>query len=283
MSDTDEISLVDLFAVVLRYRKLVVGLPLILTALVGVYLFALPLLGIKTVKKDYLIQYSATINPLPENLKDRISIDVAQSLNAYFSSVPVQIQVYGKYFPKDVAPLQDGELTTFIKKAVIEKKLKFVLDPKGQVYTLSFTTQDKENGGLYLADLWSGAENGVMERLRSSYAASLLLLEQGIAVYDSAKKLDAESLTGKAVLVNAKQSILALQINPSFPFEKDPEKIVLIANSGGRSKTVLLVFFASLFIAVLGAFILQSINTIKKDPEAMEKIRVAIAEGKKKS
>jgi hypothetical protein len=282
MNESNEISLVDIFAVVLRYRKLIIGLPLILTAILGIYLYALPLAGVTKVKKEYLVQLSVTINQLPTDLKDRINVDIGQSLNAYFSSVPIQTIEYGKYFPKDLASLKDGELSTFIKKVLIEKKLEFALDAKESLYTISFKTDDQESGERYLSALWSGAANDVMNRLHSNYASALRLLDQGIKVFEDAKKLDAESLNGKAILVNEQQGIIALQSNPSFPFDKTPEDIVTIVNTGGRSKPMLVVFFASLLIALLGAFLLQAARNIKDDPESMDKIRAALDDGKRK-
>jgi hypothetical protein len=282
MNDTDEISLVDLFAVVLRYRRLIIGLPLIVTAAVGIYLFALPLFGMKTSNVEYQIQYSASINQLPLDLKDRIGIDTTQSLNAYFSNVSLQVVEYGKYFPKDLAGKKDGELMTFIKKELIEKKLKYSKDSKEPLYTLSFTTQDMENGERYLSTLWSGAVAQLTNRLRESYTSSLALLDQGIKVYDSAKKLDAESLNGKAELVSVQQEIIKLQSDSRFPFETEPEQIVFIENGGGRIKTILIAFFASLSVAVLISCCLQAVRGVKNDPDSMAKIREALADGKMK-
>jgi hypothetical protein len=283
MSDTEGISFVDLLAVVLRYRKLVIGFPLVLTAILGIYLYVLPLVGLTKISKEYLIQYSVTINPLPVDLKDHINVDIVRSLNSYFSSVPLQTLVYGKYFPKDLAGLKDGELSTYIKKGLIENRLKYTLDSNKSLYTLSFSTSDMEVGERYLADLWSGATSNVMERLRSNYATELLLLDQGIKVFDSAKKLDAESLNGKAIIVNAKQGILALQANPSFPFDQEPEKIATIEAHGGRGKIMLIVFFTSFFVALLVAFLLQTARDIKSNPGSMDKIRAALAEGRRKA
>ena len=44
---------------------------------------------------------------------------------------------------------------------------------------------------------------------------------------------------------------------------------------GGRSKTLILAFFASLFVGILLAFVANAWAGIKNDPEAMEKLRSA--------
>ena len=61
----EEISLIDLFAVLLRYRKLIIIGTLVVTFLAGLYLFVLPKLLPDTDKKTSVVVYDIAVNRLP--------------------------------------------------------------------------------------------------------------------------------------------------------------------------------------------------------------------------
>jgi hypothetical protein len=274
--ESDELSLIDLAAVVLRYRRLVIALPAIVTVLVGLYLYALPKMGFN-VKKSYTVELSASLKTFPGDVQNRVSVDIVQSLNAYFTSVPVQAQAYAKCFPKEVQGLDKVQLSTFVRDEVLAKRFVCGYSPESRRYSLTLKSRDIDAADRYLSLLWSEGLGVLRDRLKGAFFTSLGLIDRDLSVYDSSKSLDAGA-DGKANLLNIRERILGYQDEPQFPVDDEPYHAAYLKDgvSGGRAKKLVLAFFASFFVALLVAFCLNAIDRVKRDPEAMGKLRRAM-------
>ena len=68
----DEISLLDLFAVLIRYRKLIVLGTLIVSFLAGLYLFAVPLIFKKANTQKAKVAYTVSVRAIPLSIATKL-------------------------------------------------------------------------------------------------------------------------------------------------------------------------------------------------------------------
>jgi hypothetical protein len=275
--DGDEISLVDLFAVLIRYRKIVIGVPVLVTLLAAAYLFLLPLTGVLEDKDDYLVRISVPVQPIPDILKGTIPFNTENALGAYLSSIQVHAADYGTFFADDVKSFDSVELNTFIRDVVLKERFSFTFEKSNDVCYLSMKSDDQEAARQYLFNLWSRASISVTARLHSVLANKLDDIENQLAAIGKASNLASEILMRSQGLNEAKQNILSVQSIPLYPFGDEPFTVVTLVDGLGnkRSKTMVLVFFASSFLGILAAFVMHYVATIRHDPEAMETLRKA--------
>ncbi|MBL8966197.1 MAG: hypothetical protein JNG85_04250 [Spirochaetaceae bacterium] len=274
----DEVSLVDLLAVLLRYRKIILILPAAAAALAGLYLFVVQGLVGKSPSATYLASHSAPVSPIPGELQATIGVDPVQTLNAYFVSVPVHAAAFPKHFPEALAGMDEIETTTYLKNELVAKRIKYAYDPAIRRYSLSLSDADGTKAGRYLEELWNGAAGLVKERLRDAVDSALARTEAELTLFETTRVLDRTSLEAKTKLVYSRERLRALKGDADFPFGPDAYLAVSLEkdDASGRGKTVALVYFASLFLAILLAFILNAIRGIRRDPAAMEKLREAL-------
>lgn len=270
----DEVSLVDLLAVMVRYRRLVIAVPLVLAVLAGTWLYLLPAIGVNAAQRAYDVQISAVLSPVPADIKAVLGIDATQLLDAYFSSVAIQSAAFGSFFPEALKGMSPVDMTTFVRDQLLGKQFKYSFDPKLGIYTIAMKSTDKEQADRYLTALWSGASDKVLGRVRDAVATALALLDKEIVGYRAAMKSDSTVSAVLASATNLRNGLLVLQDSQSFPLPTQPEHLVFAAKTG-RSKTLVLVLFAGLFLGILLAFMANAWNSIKEDPEAMAKLRAA--------
>ncbi|MBL8966196.1 MAG: hypothetical protein JNG85_04245 [Spirochaetaceae bacterium] len=271
----DEISLVDLIAVLLRHRRLILFLPLAVTFTAGIYLFALG--GRLGPAETYKVQLSVHLAPMPADLLCRVEVDPVQVVNAYFSNLPTHKALYASQYPEERAKLGEAELNAYLKTTFIGKRFTHSYDAALRRYTISLSDSDSERAGRYLEALGAGATAILNERLAKGYSLALGILEAQIAEIAGGGAQGSEAGAVKASLSLARERLLALRADARFPIEAVPERLVFFASGGGgRAKTLFLVFFASGFLALLSAFLLETVRKIRNDPSARKKLGDAL-------
>lgn len=271
-----EISLVDLFAVLLRHRRLIVVLPLAVTLAAGIYLYAFG--GKLGPAETYRVQLSVPIAPMPADLLGRVEVDPVQVVNAYFSDLPTHKAAYAEFYPKEAEKGDESRLNTYLRDRFIGKRFTYSHDQALRRYTISLTDTDRDRAARYLESLGAGAAAILNERLAKGYALSLAILDAQIDGLGRGDELPGEARAIVASLVYQKERIAALRANPRFPIEAEPELLVYHGDGlgVGRAKTLVLALFASGFLAFMLAFALEAARKIRKDPAAREKIAEAL-------
>lgn len=275
-NDDNVLSIVDLLAICLRYRRLIIGLPLVaaLVALIGVYL--LPLAGVEFMPRSYSIQINTKIEPFSKDIEDKLDIDIVKSLNADFASTQFVLESYSKFFPMNRDGSKSEEVLARIQNQIIKKDLVKSYDPAMAVYTLRFRGNDKEKAKSFLSDLWDRSVTQVEARLAEKYSMALDLYKQQLDVYDDNRKLDSASVMTKSSLLGVYKKLLSYQSNPQFPFG-DKQDILIVAEPGqSRVNIIALVFFCTLFTALITAFLLNFARGVRNDPVQMAKLVSAL-------
>lgn len=274
--DGNEVSLVDLFAVCLRYRRLIIGLPLTAAFAAFIAGYLLPVIGIDILPKKYSVQISTSLEVFPSDLQDNLDIDVVKSMNADFSSTQFVLESYSKYFPSVIKGMKSEDILALIQNRIIPRDLSKNYDQAMAVYTLRFRGNDQESAKAFLQDLWTRSVIQIEARLAVKYVNAIELYKQQLDVYESDGKLDSASVMTKASLLGVYKKLIIYQSKPQFPFGDDPETLVVAEPGQSRSKIVLIVFLGALFVALVLVFIMNAVRDIRNDPKEMAKLQAAI-------
>jgi hypothetical protein len=270
----DEVSLVDIIAVCLRYRKIIIGLPVVATLVAALVFNVLPVIGLNVSKPTYTATVSTVVAKFPNDMQ--VTIDPAKALAANFASISFVEDQYVKAFPK-VAGMSGEALSTLIKKGVVNKQLKFAYDKDSSVGTLSFVGSDKEKVKEFASAVWTLAVAEVMARINGEYDNALAVLKQQIDSYGPSSKLDAATVLAKNSADTQYQRIVSYKNNKAFPFVGD-QRVTLTSETPNNNKTLLIIAFAFLFLGIISAFVLNAVRGIKENPEDMAKLKSALSD-----
>ncbi|MFQ3547485.1 MAG: hypothetical protein SNJ56_04035 [Termitinemataceae bacterium] len=293
----DEISLVDILVVLLKHWKMIVILPVVT---------AVAVLGMSVLKKDspstdtsgVVESYAQiTLNPLLRAFADSANL-VNYITDFYLKDVDLLYAALRKSditFVKDIALPQEADKSKYIIKNLLidgkdlngkplqEDDTPYKVAITGNIITVTVRFIEKNKSQMFLEELLTS-----VAKKSSDFLLPVLTKE----IQDYEKLL----LEGKSGAANLLQNTLAIRyplysaalffvnnqqqspviISPIQQIEapvKDPKFI------WGTSKIVIIGFVAALFCAVFLAFVLEAIDNVRKDSEAMAKIRSALKKG----
>jgi len=280
----DEISLVDLLVVLLKHWKMIVVLPVVvLAALIG-YTFVKPVQKAEEKSETYI---TLMVNPLIKqfssfnNLEDLISNIYLKDLDILYASIQeAGITKIGSY----ELPLKKEEGMYLVKSFFIDgKNLKnqtiqdadkpFLIENKNGVITITVRFNDKEQSSKFLELITLSVKTKLNELI-------LPIAKKEVGDYERIILEDNKNASTQNLL-----QIRYSAYSSALQLVKGEQEIIIISNPiivespapSNNSKTILFIaFFAALFFAIFLAFVLEAIENIRKDPEAMAKIRSAL-------
>ncbi|MCF0242579.1 MAG: hypothetical protein HUK25_08075 [Treponema sp.] len=277
----DEISLIDLLAVLIRHRKLIIITTLLAFVLSAVIFFALPKLNEKIFKKDserkVLVIYNVRVEKMAPELTHFLNINlgdiVEKELKDYvnFSNVQREYNI----FTED--NLTNREYNTVIKDLLDKKKFNIDVNYGGQVITISSEVlenriEDYKNFISAYVNYCSTIIDGVISESIDSAKYNLdELIER--AEKNENQGSDLSSLLSiRLAIKNYNDTHKQIVSLDGEPFEVN---IAL-----GRLKKVIIFTFAGFFVSIFAAFVINAVSNIKKDPEASKIISDAWKNGK---
>jgi hypothetical protein len=298
--EEDEISLLDLFVVLLKYRKLIIIVTLVAVIIAAAGYFLYPPYQYQKALEHQRVEAYLRVAPWP-GLK---TLELNYDLKQLFAQAPSLLYAlraagyesfgYGEDYQID---LTDETLTSRALFVVQQRLLKnqsldgTALDEDQRLFSVTSTSEgavvvfkdnDPEQAKRFLAALFD-ATNKELTALLLTQADSIIsayerllaiespsdLVQSAISAgqqrYDTAMRLQ----TGQANAINQLGGIYIV----------DPELTLGAYKSGIKVKVVILVV-AALFLSIFLAFILNYLNTVKKDEESMRKIREALKKKK---
>ncbi len=291
--EDNEISLIDLFAVLIKYRFLICFGTIITIALAALYLFVSTKKA-GTSDKYVNIQYSYNLEVLPDAIENVFAQNlpvkskrktVANITEEYLSNMAViatEIKAFNP-FGSDEAELQNNDYNSFIKELFDTKKISYEISSLETALTVNIQVPE---AGISKTDMMMDDIIAKINNQIESYVFPRLnSLAQNVP----------ESL---AAIQSADNSMLVLQMieknqilienykneHESF-ISKNGNPFVLNDNSNDNStnskiKKMLIIAFAALFVFIFIAFMLNAIQNIKQDTEASGKIKSAWKDGK---
>lgn len=326
--NNDEISLIDLFAVLLKRKWMII----IITMLAAVFVFIYSVISLKLPpEKSYLPnEYTVTANMLIKDsgssgpslsgtasaAASMMGINLSSggssvsslvlyltSSNPFYDAIAQQFDLYTKYEFKK-SPVANT-------RNALKKVISTNYDADSGVFSISFKGIDPEFAVQvvnYSVDWLSNrleelgvdtnliTKENLEKNLDISWNEIIKLTRQIADLQDGVaqgkfvwskdltieqNKLELELSAQKSVYTQLKSQLELLKVNmqtetPSFQILERPS-IPDIKSGPSRGKLCIIVTFAAFFISVFLAFLLNAIENIKKDPEAMAKL----SQGKK--
>jgi len=266
-NDEDEIDLVDLFVVLIKQRRLVVGLPLLTALVAGIVLFLLPALGVLSFQ-TYTLQAVVASVQIPPALRDQVGMDIPGLTVAYGTEFNTVIDAVVKNKLKtDNLPLDPTNIRfrTYVAKTFIGKDYKVMVVKEGIRFEVK--SRDKEAARAFLSDMLQRVD----VRLRTEISnRSSVIYEAMEALWKDVSTSMVLSDATKALIVSSR--IYRTGTMPILVPVSEPE---VFLEQQRRSITLIMAVVAAFFIAVFLAFIVEYVHKLKRDPAAMEKIRGA--------
>ena len=257
MSDKeeDEISLLDLFLVCLKYRKLIIFGTLSCMIAFSVFFF------------------------IKENINPSKNISVVYTVKA--KVIPPSL---GRYMKKSGSLIQFARdkmnNLNFIAKA---NKSSYVFGGEGKSgYEYFDAVKESKEAAKFTIDgvkfdLEYEVKVDIDEELFSAYEAFLhtMLDEINKEAGNYFLSLFSDSLLSN-VNEDIESEVNSYIINNSPLIYIDEEPVFISTATEGGIKIFIIVFFASFMITIFLSFLLNAINSIKQDKEAMEKVYSAL-------
>lgn len=298
----EEISLLDLFAVLLRYRKLIIITTAVAFVLSVLYLFALPKVLKTQSETDVLVIHTLAVEKMAPELSSYLNVDLAslseREFRDYFNFATT-------HKPYNIFTDEDKDLTarqynTAVKKLIDDKK-DFIVSTNRSNNTITVTATIPESKVDTYNDFLKeyvtvcselveekveqaieSAQNNIEELMSRNEASEITVSDKADTDLDtkSAKKIQGTS-SDLSKLVSMQLAIKTFTDThtniisvAAAPFEAD-------AGIGQRRVIkIIIATFAAFFLSVFLAFLLNAIANIKKDPEASKLISDAWKAGK---
>lgn len=330
----DEISLIDLFAVLLRRKWMII----IITALamVGVVIYAAISLKLPPEKSYMPNKYKVSANMLITDASGSgggsslggtagaaaalLGINLGGSggssnsalvmylisSNPYYDALAEHFDLYTKFdFEKSPVTLTRQTLSKQISTEFAADTGVFTMsfediDPAYAVEVINFSVDwlsDKldelgvDNNKIKKANLEKNVDSSWAEILRLTKELSDLMdrVAQGRTVWTKEstieqKRIELELSAQQEVYTQLRTQLELLKVDmqtetPVFQILERPS-IPDMKSGPSRGKLCIIVTFAAFFVSVFLAFLLNAIENIKKDPEAMKKLQSAKKEKK---
>jgi hypothetical protein len=303
--EEETISLIDLVAVLVRFRRMIVGGTVAVAILVGVYLYGLPAFGVtERTEETYVTELRLAISPLSERVAEYVTLDVAGAVQSAVANPRAVGQAY-RQVEAQINPEADPNRSrerylSMIRRDVIDEALLVSYDRNTSVLTLEFSAANKEASReflellveqirteltpLVLSQVSIAVDNidTSLEAIRMTVvrAAEDAITQAGNGVDpdDLANHLESNAdtaLQSMADLVSLRERIAALGEEPGSLFAPLGEPVVYAEPSGGRATTAVIAVITAFFLLVFLAFVRQYIINVRNDEEEMKKLQEA--------
>jgi len=270
--DEEEISLVDLLAVLLRRRRIVIGFTAASLALAVGFFFAAPALGLRPAQR-YTVAAKLYPNQVPGSIRGDIGIEVpgyAAALAADPAFIAPAVWDSGLYRGTKAKGPGDPQFLLFLESEFIDQDYK-VENAKG-ILSLSLSDEDQE-----LAERF-------MRRLAAELDAKLrgIVAERSAELFEVTQDLVGEVGDDSQYLSDYLRSQLVSSkaySSGDIPLLSELSELRVIAERRGRAKGAGILVVAGFCLGILAAFCAEALESVKRDPESMAKIRSALAAG----
>lgn len=274
----DEISLLDLLSVFVKYRKLIIWGTVVFALLVSIFLF---FLSKSSDNQDqlYLIDYNINIYPNMDIFKSIVSFDIIDDTNnklnnkKLISEINKNILVFDYDF--NSSNFDVLEYNQFILELFNDKEYLAELSKTKNNFLLSIKTINPENSDLFVNELINVVNNEYREFLLPLIQKRINEINLLLPQYSSDEKEIKDKLLNEKITLTelSNENFNILQTNFSKFIVREKKDSLLLK--------IIIVWFASFFIFIFIAFLLNAIQNIKSDKEASTKIKNAWEKGKK--
>ena len=316
----DEISLIDLFAVLLKHKALIIITTIL--GMIGVLVFCIISLVLPSETSPLPNKYTPVAHMLINDssssggsLSSMINSGITASGGSTYSSLAVYLAGTNSFLDTIVDEFNLIERYEIEKspransRKALEKVLVASFDEDSSVFSISFTDIDpvfaqsvvnyavdyiekrfnelnldknkleKENIETNIASSYNEIVNlqKEIQKIESSVANAYSSSGVPSIMLDtSMKKLELEAQQAVYTQLKTQYELLKITMSSEAPVFQVLEKAEVpdLKSEPSRGMLCIIVTFASFFLAVFLAFVLNAIENIKQDEEAMAKLRI---------
>lgn len=290
----DEISLIDLFAVLIRYRKLIIAGTLAVAIAALAWLFVLPKFVFSSDSGKQVITYNVKTENLPLSLSLVIGYDVPASALSYMQDAGIVAEVQ-----KEFSLIADEK--SFSSEAMYNLAVKQAVDSgafsvkKSNIpghIVVSCTTSNAPEKSEAMKNFMLKFLETVSGRIEKELMPEIDSLEKNVDSYLKNYGNAVASKTKGNGAQNGRSEILASVTyadisDDAKSFKAEFKEFVSLDGNGfsvpvssKRTMKFIISVFAAFFIFTFIAFFLNCIENIKKDDDAVSLIKKAWNEGR---
>lgn len=285
-NNEDEISLIDLFAVLIRYRKLIIIGTLVVSFLAGVYLFIAPVLFPSFGGAKYEVSYSIGVDSLPPILASEFQGNENEGnyiLRLALGSF-TNLQRFSTLYREHPIFSTDGKLpdskVEFNKMVsdFFEKDITIEENKTGSIdISLVIPVVNEDKVASFMSAFIDSVNKEISDNVLPKLTSVVSVAQQStIAVANLMNEENFAVTQNLQFLINSANKYLSG--NVSFVHQIGDPFVVPFAQ--GRLTKLVIVAFAGLFVFVFIAFMLNAIRNVKADSEASKVISDAWRAGK---
>lgn len=286
-NNEDEISLIDLFAVLIRYRKLIIIGTLVVTVLAGLYLFVLPMVVPSSSKKVSAVTYSIAVNRLPLTIERQLPNPVGGSnlISGLFMSnvrnMPFFASVYKDHMflsTDGKLPESDADFNLMVQEILEKKKVVMQNGPLGASVEIVVEVPDVniDKVGPFISDLVMRSNADLSRYMIPQLEGLRKTTSETIAIMESQTSMLGNSTQDLQRVLSDLDDYMA-NFQAFVLFEGAP---FIVSVAQGRMTKLIIVAFAGFFVFVFIAFVLNAVSNVKADPQASKIISDAWKAGK---
>lgn len=286
LAEDDEISLIDLFSVLIRHRMMIILGSAAVFVLTVLYLFVYPMLSPKAMPRESTVEYSISVTPVPSVIASELPpkySSLKTVLNAEFTDNVFLVKELSKNNPfvsGDGKKLTDFEFNQFVQNLQKDKKFSVSQAPvRDEIIVKMKIPEDNLDVATRLIDSMIASVNEAVETPFLAEVSKMKKAKQ--ETYDEIKVTFSENsnITDAQILMLTVRQVNEFMDAYKCISERTLEPFVILEPMGRVKKTIIATF-AAFFILVFIAFLKNAVENIKNDPEASGKIKTAWDKGK---
>ena len=284
LAEDDEISLIDLFSVLIKHRFLIIA-GTVAAAILGIaYLFLLPKIVKSADKHEVTIEYTYQVHNLPvaieqelgfNNQKDKVVVSLANYNLNRLTLLADEVKKYNP-FGAEIEKMSSYQYNRYIQTITKEKKYFTSTSPMQTELKITFVVPEThvEAANQMVASLMENTNTEIEKYLFPKLDAIARSVNESLSsVVEGDNSISVQKLKETQVQIrNFNATYSRFIVAAGEPF--------ILLEPLGRVKKLVIIVFAAFFIFVFIAFLKNAIENIKKDPEASEKIKSAWDGGK---
>lgn len=299
------ISLIDLVAVVVRHRALIMLGTILVSIFTLIALYIGPMVGLAVgPRSEYTAEQRVFVEDIPPSVRQYIAADPAITLQTILLDPRFVGEVYAPFEENAPADRTPERYLTMIRRNLINGPYNVEWDAGIRTLTLRYTALGPENVTAFLEALMDHAEPMMSDQIkprieearetievtlddsraviaqsiaqaveRSVVATPASLSTQEIITY--LENDGSHSLSALFSLLRASEDLQRLAEDDHL-FLSAPEPPIVFEETVGSRRTLLIIATTvAFFFAVFSAFVLEYIRHVRQEPEARQKISSA--------
>ena len=285
LAEEEEISLIDLFSVLVRHRILIVFGTIAVFFLAVLYLFIYPLVFPKGQKRESTVQYSVSVTTVPSIIGKELPAkfsSLKSVVNSEFNDMIFIVKELDKNNPFKEADkeLTGFELNAFVQKLINKKTIEITPATVRDEIIIKMTIPENNlDVATKLVDSMIADVNSTVEEVFLREVSNVKTTK--LDTYNEITTMFSENsnITDAQTLMLTVRQIDEFMKTYDCVAQRTVEPFVVLEPMG-RVKKLVIITFAAFFIFVFIAFVRNAVDNIKNDPEASEKIKTAWDNGK---